>query len=236
LKSALVKLLGTRWSPLPRVPGISNQSPQDASKSGININNLFMFLVPPPKNRKAVFRLPRKGEVNFIRLGVEIFPNRAILTIISKINTQNKEPSKMSELKLITQFLKDMSFESPNVPQLFFKQENSQAKMEINMDIQIKGAENNLYMVDLVSKVHSKLESDDKTIFRIDVVYSGLVSAKFPKEEDLQKALLVDIPTMLFPSVRALVLRATGDSGFPPFAMTPVDFEQLYKDRKKAKK
>ncbi|MDR0319552.1 MAG: protein-export chaperone SecB [Rickettsiales bacterium] len=142
----------------------------------------------------------------------------------------------MSELKLITQFLKDMSFESPNVPQLFFKQENSQAKMEINMDIQIKGAENNLYMVDLVSKVHSKLESDDKTIFRIDVVYSGLVSAKFPKEEDLQKALLVDIPTMLFPSVRALVLRATGDSGFPPFAMTPVDFEQLYKDRKKAKK
>jgi preprotein translocase subunit SecB len=128
-----------------------------------------------------------------------------------------------------------MSFESPNVPQLFFKQENSPAKMEINLDIQIKGADNNLYMVDLVAKVHSKLEADDKTIFRIDMVYSGLVSAKFNKEEELQRALLVDIPTLLFPNVRALVLRMTGDSGFPPFAMPPFNFQERY-DAEKGKK
>jgi preprotein translocase subunit SecB len=145
----------------------------------------------------------------------------------------------MSELKLITQFLKDMSFESPNVPQLFFNKDNPAAKLEISIDVQIKGAENNLYMVDLVSKVHSKMEEGDKTIFLIDATFSGLVTAKFDKEDDLQKALLVDIPTLLFPNVRALVLRLTGDSGFPPFAMTPVDFEDLYKKRKteaKAKK
>ena len=65
----------------------------------------------------------------------------------------------MAKFNIITQFLKDFSFESPNVPELFFKQDNGQAKMEINIDIQIKGAENNLFMVDLITKIHSKLEN-----------------------------------------------------------------------------
>ena len=71
----------------------------------------------------------------------------------------------MAKFNIISQFLKDISFESPNVPELFFKQDNGQAKLEINIDIQIKGAENNLFMVDLITKVHSKLENGDKSMF-----------------------------------------------------------------------
>ena len=74
----------------------------------------------------------------------------------------------MPKFNIISQFLKDISFESPNVPELFFKQDNGQAKIEINIDINIKGSENNLFMVDLITKVHSKLEKDDKTIFLIE--------------------------------------------------------------------
>ena len=81
----------------------------------------------------------------------------------------------MAKFQLISQFLKDFSFESPNVPELFFKQENGQAKMDINLDIQIKGTENNIYMVDLLVKLHSKLEQGDKSIFMIESTYSGLV-------------------------------------------------------------
>ena len=47
----------------------------------------------------------------------------------------------MAKFNIITQFLKDFSFESPNVPELFFKRDNGQAKLEINIDIQIKGAD-----------------------------------------------------------------------------------------------
>ena len=43
----------------------------------------------------------------------------------------------MAKFNIISQFLKDFSFENPNVPELFFKQENTQAKLEINIDIQI---------------------------------------------------------------------------------------------------
>ena len=74
----------------------------------------------------------------------------------------------MAKFNIISQFLKDISFESPNVPELFFKSDNGQAKLEINIDIQIKGAENNLFMVDLITKVHSKLEAGDTLTMRYD--------------------------------------------------------------------
>ena len=140
----------------------------------------------------------------------------------------------MAKFKIISQFLKDFSFESPNVPELFFKRENTQAKLDINIDLQIKGAENNLFMVDLITKVHSKLDEGEKSIFLIESTYSGLVQMDESKdEEDKKRALLIDVPTLLFPSVRALVARATAESGFPAFVMQPVDFKKLYEDKQK---
>ncbi len=139
----------------------------------------------------------------------------------------------MSQFKIISQFLKDISFESPNVPELFFNQDNGQAKIEINIDIQIKGAENNVFMVDLVTKVHSKLDKDEKSIFLIETTYSALVQMADEKDEEVKKrTLLIDVPTMIFPSLRALVTRLTSESGFPAFTMQPVDFEALYEQRR----
>ena len=138
----------------------------------------------------------------------------------------------MAKFNIISQFLKDISFESPNVPELFFKSENGQAKVEIGIDIQIKGAENNLYMVDLITKVHSKLENNDKTIFLIESNYSSLVQMdEEPNEEIKKRTLLIDVPTLLFPSVRGLVTRLISESGFPAFTLQPVDFSQLYEEK-----
>ncbi|MBQ8686618.1 MAG: protein-export chaperone SecB [Alphaproteobacteria bacterium] len=136
----------------------------------------------------------------------------------------------MAKFSIISQFLKDISFESPNVPELFFKSDNGQAKLEINIDIQIKGAENNLFMVDLITKVHSKLENGDKSIFLIESTYSGLVQLGEQEIDDETKkqTLLIDVPTLLFPAVRSLITRLTSESGFPTFTMQPVDFAQLY--------
>lgn len=140
----------------------------------------------------------------------------------------------MAKFQLISQFLKDFSFESPNVPELFFKQENGQAKMDINLDIQIKGTENNIYMVDLLTKLHTKLDEKDKSMFMIESTYSGLVQIeKSENEEDLKKTLLIEVPKLLFPSARAIILRITGESGFPPFAMQQIDFEKLYEEKNK---
>ncbi|MBP5707532.1 MAG: protein-export chaperone SecB [Alphaproteobacteria bacterium] len=146
----------------------------------------------------------------------------------------------MAKFNIMSQFLKDFSFENPNVPELFFKQENSQAKLEINIDIQIKGSENNLFLVDLITKVHSKLEANEKTVFLIESTYSGLVQMEEEKDEEVKKrTLLIDVPTLLFPAVRSLITRMTSESGLAPFTMQPVDFAKLYEQRsaqKEAKK
>lgn len=141
----------------------------------------------------------------------------------------------MAKFNIISQFLKDISFESPNVPELFFKQDDGQAKLEIGIDIQIKGAENNLFMVDLIVKVHSKLDANEKSIFLIETTYSGLVQMEEEKNEEIKKrTLLIDVPTLLFPTVRALVTRLTAESGFPAFVMQPEDFEKLYTQKQAA--
>ncbi len=138
----------------------------------------------------------------------------------------------MANFKIVSQFLKDISFESPNVPELFFKSDNGAAKMEINIDLQVKGAENNIFMVDLIVKAHSKLEQEDKSIFLIESTYSGLVQLEGEQDEEAKKrTLLIDVPTMLFPSVRALVTRLTSESGFPAVSMQPIDFEALYEQK-----
>lgn len=142
----------------------------------------------------------------------------------------------MPKFNIISQFLKDISFESPNVPELFFKQENGQAKIELNIDMNVKGSENNLYMVDLVTRVHSKLEKDDKTIFMIESTYTGMVQYEEADEEKKRRTLLIDVPTVLFPSVRALVTRLTAESGFQPLTLQMVDFEALYEQRMNAAK
>ncbi|MCR4917477.1 MAG: protein-export chaperone SecB [Alphaproteobacteria bacterium] len=142
----------------------------------------------------------------------------------------------MAKFNLIQQFLKDISFESPNVPELFFKQDNGQAELEINIDIPVKGSENNLFMVDLNVKVHSKLKDNAKTIFLIESTYTGLVQLEEEKDEEAKRrTLLIDVPTLLFPAVRALVTRLTAESGFPPFAMQQVDFAALYEQRQQQK-
>ena len=87
-------------------------------------------------------------------------------------------------------------------------------------------------MVDLITKVHSKLNNGDKSIFLIESTYSGLVQMGEEKDEEAKKrALLIDVPTLLFPAVRALITRMTAESGFPAFVMQPVDFAKLYEDR-----
>lgn len=145
-----------------------------------------------------------------------------------------KRSNRMPKFNIISQFLKDISFESPNVPELFFKQDASPAKLEINLDINVKGSENNLYMVDLITKVHSKIEKDNKSVFLIESTYSGLVQCDEKDDEVKKRLFFIDVPTLLFPAVRAMVTRLTAESGFAAFTMQPVDFAQLYEQKQAA--
>ncbi|MBN2780233.1 MAG: protein-export chaperone SecB [Alphaproteobacteria bacterium] len=141
--------------------------------------------------------------------------------------TQQKPP-----LAIISQFIKDFSFEAPNSPQLFFNKEPVEANLKLNIDIKVKKLNDDLYTVDLITKVHNTTKKDEKSIFMVELVYSGLVGLNMP-EDARKEALLVTVPQYLFPAVRAMISRITSESGFPPFNMALVDFEAMYKERQK---
>ncbi len=130
---------------------------------------------------------------------------------------------------IISQYLKDLSFESPSAPQVFFKKFDEMPSVEVNIDIQAKKAADNTFEVILKVRINNKAKED--TLFLIEVSYGCLVKLSVPKEEE-EKVLLIKVPEMLFPYLRSIITSLTQDSGFPPFAMAPIDFNVLYQSRK----
>ncbi len=137
---------------------------------------------------------------------------------------------KGQDFAIIAQYLKDLSFESPQTPQIFFTKIEEAPQIEANIDIQAKKINDNTFNVALKVHVNNKLK--DKTIFLVEVIYSAIVKTTAPKEEE-EKVLLIKVPELIFPYVRSIITGITQDSGFPPFAMAPIDFNLLYQSRKK---
>ncbi|OFX08635.1 MAG: protein-export chaperone SecB [Alphaproteobacteria bacterium RIFOXYD12_FULL_60_8] len=125
------------------------------------------------------------------------------------------------------QYVKDLSFEAPGTPQVF-SQLNTSPSVEINVDVEAKPFENNMFEVAL--KFHIKSTFGGQQGFILELVYCALVALNLPQEQ-VQPALLVEAPRLIFPFARAIVSDVTRDSGFPALMVQPIDFVQLYNQR-----
>jgi preprotein translocase subunit SecB len=111
--------------------------------------------------------------------------------------------------KIITQFVKDLSFENPMGPGAFQKGSERPA---INANVDVKAAnrkDTDIYEVELNINISAKRE--DK-----NVAY-----------------LLVECPRQLFPFARRIVYDMHADGSLPPLMLDPVNFADLYEKRKK---
>ena len=142
------------------------------------------------------------------------------------MNTPVYEPSKT--------FLKELVFESPNTPELFFQGETS-ANMEINIKVDSKVSDDRFYLVELIVSLRPKIS--DVLIFGIKLTYATLVKV-FDDDVDpegLEHLLKVVIPQTMYDPLRNLVWKLTTDSGFPPVMMKDFDFaNHLANVRKKS--
>lgn len=128
------------------------------------------------------------------------------------------------------QYIKDLSFENPNAPQVFRRgQKSPQLEMSINLDARpIEDQEvKNLQEVSI--KINVTAKNEDQTAFIVEIVYAALLSVgnDVPAER-LRPLLFIDIPQVIFPFARQIVANLTGNAGFPPLLLNPVDFRQLY--------
>lgn len=124
----------------------------------------------------------------------------------------------------IKTFLKEVVFESPNTPDLFFNAESA-ANLEISIDVQSRVAEGtSLYLVELHTCLTPKI--NERVVFNLKLIYSTLVEiADQELEDETRKHLLtVIVPQSMYNPLRALVWKLTLESGFPPIMMNDYDF------------
>lgn len=124
----------------------------------------------------------------------------------------------------IKTFLKEVVFESPNTPDLFFNAESA-ANLEISIDVQSRVAEDtSLYLVELHTSLTPKI--NERVVFNLRLIYSTLVEvADKELEDETRKYLLtVVVPQSMYNPLRALVWKLTLESGFPPIMMNEYDF------------
>jgi len=132
---------------------------------------------------------------------------------------------------LISQYVKDLSFENPNAPAIF----QNQSPPEIDVQFNIGTAKVADEVHEVLLKIDVKAEANGQTAFIVDLTYAGLFGLRNIPEEHVQPFLLGEAPRLLFPFARRVLADTVRDGGFPPLLLEPIDFGQLYLQQAEAK-
>ena len=129
-------------------------------------------------------------------------------------------PQEGPQAATLAQYIKDLSVESPNAPQVF--QWQSQPALDVQFNINVDRVADDVHEV--VLKIDVSARSDQGVHFLIDLSYGGLFGLRNIPEDQLPPFLLVEAPRLLFPFARQIIADASHQTGFPPLMLDPIDF------------
>ena len=133
--------------------------------------------------------------------------------------------------KILAEFVKDISSETPDIQTYIFVKENI-AKYQLNIDINSKALKNNMIEVNTTLKFEDKEPNEKKSYF--EIVYASIVKIdeKIKDKKDLEKILLCDVQNKIYPNLEKTFLNLLHNSGFPEIKLDKkIDFTQLYRQR-----
>jgi preprotein translocase subunit SecB len=129
------------------------------------------------------------------------------------------------------QYIKDLSFESPNVRNLIGNP-GDPPTLRVEVHVNATKVSNTRFE----SAIQFKAEATNKSgvIYDLELVYAGLFEVANMPEQALEPFLLINCPMLLFPFLRRIVADLTREGGFPPLLLDPIDFAGLYVKRQQA--
>lgn len=125
---------------------------------------------------------------------------------------------------LVSQYIKDLSFENPNAPLIY---QNQQAP-EVAVQFDIGSTQVSEELHEVVLRIEVRAQAEGKTAFLVELAYAGLFGLRNIPAEHMQPFLLGEAPRLIFPFARRVVADVIRDGGFPPLLLEPIDFGQLY--------
>ncbi len=135
------------------------------------------------------------------------------------------------KFKILTSYIKDMSSETPDIETYLFVKENI-SKYHLNIDITSKALKNKLIEVNTTLKFEDKDPNEKKSYY--EIVYASIVKIDddIKEKKDLEKIILCDVPSKIYPNLETSFLNLVHNSGHPGVKLEKkIDFQKLFNER-----
>ena len=135
------------------------------------------------------------------------------------------------KFKILAQFVKDMSSETPNTETYLYVKENI-SKYNLNIDINSKALKNKIIEVNTTLKYEDKEQSEKKSHF--EIIYASIIKVdeNIKEKKDLERIILCDLQNKIYPNLEKVFLDLLHNSGFPEVNIErKIDFNKLYNEK-----
>ncbi len=124
-------------------------------------------------------------------------------------------------------YLKDLSLELPNAPQIFLEQ--AAPSVEVQLDVGNSVLADGVHEVTVRVTVTTKI--NDKIAFLIEATQGGIFELRNIPADQMPLLLNVVCPNISYPYLRSNVADAVQRTGFPPMHLAEINFEALYQQK-----
>ena len=134
--------------------------------------------------------------------------------------------------KIISKFIKDISFEIPNV-QAFVMLEKEIANYNLNFDIKSKPYKDNIIEVNTILRMTPNQEVKYRVLAEINLTALVSIEKNFEDKKALEKIILIEIPTKIYPTLYEIFVYLFSQTGIKNIKIDKeVNFEKMYNERK----
>ena len=133
--------------------------------------------------------------------------------------------------KILTEFAKDVSYETPDV-ETYLQTKDNILKYNLTLDINSKFLKNKMIEVNIISKFQETNLDKKKSHFEITYTAIIRIEENITDKKEMEKIVLSDVPNEIYPRLEDLFITLVNKSGFPEVKIErKVDFEKLYKEK-----
>jgi preprotein translocase subunit SecB len=130
------------------------------------------------------------------------------------------------QFTVVTQYIKDFSFENPNAPHSLVA---GKEPPKLDIQINVNAAPLSETDIEVTLSLEGKATSGENLLFGFELAFAGVFRIQNVPKESLNALVLIECPRLLFPFAREIIATTVRNGGFPPLLLEPVDFVGLYR-------
>lgn len=124
-------------------------------------------------------------------------------------------------------YLKDVSLEQPNSPEILLEQE--QPSVDIQLGVESTPVTDGIFEVCVTATVHTKIK--DRTVFLVEAKQAGIFEVRNIDAGQMGSILGIACPQIVYPYLRGNVADVIQRGGFPPVHLAEINFQAMYQQQ-----